>query len=197
MYKNLFSPIVINKLEIRNRIAYPSLGLLYSHDSALNDRYYDYFREKARGGAGIVTVGPVGVDFLGAGPIALSLAALGAPALWRTRRPLAVLCGVLALVYLNELWLAPFGQRVSLDLMRGLSVLALPVAVAGGLALSARPKLAPWLLAACSLWTASAAVWAVPRSCQVRPVALEELRDLEVSRCTFTWRGPAIRRPSG
>ncbi|MCB2147640.1 MAG: FAD-dependent oxidoreductase [Deltaproteobacteria bacterium] len=74
MYRYLFSPITINRLEIKNRIAYPSLGLLYSYDSKLNDRYYHFFRERARGGAGIVTVGPVGVDFLGSGILALSIA---------------------------------------------------------------------------------------------------------------------------
>ncbi len=74
MYKNLFSPITINKLEIKNRIAYPSLGVLYSHDCKLNDRYYNFFREKASGGAGIVTVGPVGVDYIGSGFLVLSLA---------------------------------------------------------------------------------------------------------------------------
>jgi 2,4-dienoyl-CoA reductase (NADPH2) len=47
--------------------------LLYSYDSRLNDRYYEYFRARARGGAGIVTVGPVGVDFIGSGLMALSL----------------------------------------------------------------------------------------------------------------------------
>jgi 2,4-dienoyl-CoA reductase (NADPH2) len=73
MYSNLFRPIAINKIEIKNRIAYPSLALIYSQDSRLNDRYYAYYRERARGGAGIVTVGPVGVDTLGGGPIALSL----------------------------------------------------------------------------------------------------------------------------
>ncbi len=73
MYKNLFSPITINKTEIRNRIAYPSLGTLYSHDNKLNDRYYNFFHEKARGGAGIVTIGPVGIDELGSGVILLSL----------------------------------------------------------------------------------------------------------------------------
>ncbi|MGD9975557.1 MAG: FAD-dependent oxidoreductase, partial [Desulfatirhabdiaceae bacterium] len=40
----------------------------------LNDRYYHYFRERAAGGAGLITVGPVGVDFLGSGLLALSLA---------------------------------------------------------------------------------------------------------------------------
>lgn len=74
MYKTLFSPIRINSVEIKNRIAYPALGLLYSYDSKLNDRYYAYFAERAKGGAGLVTVGPVGVDYLGSGLLALSLA---------------------------------------------------------------------------------------------------------------------------
>jgi len=74
MYRYLFSPITINGLEIRNRIAYPSLGLLYSYDSKLNDRYYAFFKERARGGAGIVTVGPVGIDDVGVGLAALTIA---------------------------------------------------------------------------------------------------------------------------
>ena len=74
MFHLLFSPIRINTLEIKNRIAYPGLALLYSCDGKLNDRYEHYFREKARGGAGIVTVGPVAVDFMAAGYAALSLA---------------------------------------------------------------------------------------------------------------------------
>ena len=69
MYQNLLSPITINRLEIRNRVVYPSLGLLYSYDGKLNDRYYNYFQEKARGGTGLVTVGPVGIDFIGSGGI--------------------------------------------------------------------------------------------------------------------------------
>ena len=78
MYRYLFSPIRINTLEIKNRIAYPSLGLLYSTDGKLNDRYYNYFAERAKGGAGLVTVGPVGVDDVGSGAIALSLTHDGA-----------------------------------------------------------------------------------------------------------------------
>ena len=74
MFPNLFSPLTVNRLTLRNRIAYPSLGLLFSYDTKFNDRYYAFFEEIARGGAGIVTVGPVGVDFLGAGFVPLSLA---------------------------------------------------------------------------------------------------------------------------
>ena len=72
-YSKLFSPITINGCEIRNRIAYPSLGLLYSYDRKLNDRYYNYFREIAAGGAGLATVGPVGVDHVGSGLATLAL----------------------------------------------------------------------------------------------------------------------------
>ncbi|MBF0232830.1 MAG: FAD-dependent oxidoreductase, partial [Desulfamplus sp.] len=74
MYSTLFSPITINRLEIKNRIAYPSLGLLYSYDTKLNDKYYNFYNEIAKGGAGIVTIGPVGIDFIGSGFVPLSLA---------------------------------------------------------------------------------------------------------------------------
>ncbi|MBF0102836.1 MAG: FAD-dependent oxidoreductase [Desulfobacterales bacterium] len=73
MYPYLFTPIHINQVEIKNRIAYPALGLLYSYDRKLNDRYYHFFEERAKGGAGIVTVGPVGVDFIGSGFIVLGI----------------------------------------------------------------------------------------------------------------------------
>ncbi|MBU1170189.1 MAG: FAD-dependent oxidoreductase [Proteobacteria bacterium] len=73
MFNHLFSPITINGLQIKNRIAYPSLGLLYAYDRKLNDRYYHFFKEIAAGGAGIVTVGPVGIDYLGSGIVTLAL----------------------------------------------------------------------------------------------------------------------------
>ncbi|MEN6347987.1 MAG: FAD-dependent oxidoreductase [Syntrophomonas sp.] len=62
MFETLFSPVYINRVRIKNRIVYPSMGVLYSQDGKLNDRYLNYYVEKARGGAGIVTVGPVGID---------------------------------------------------------------------------------------------------------------------------------------
>jgi 2,4-dienoyl-CoA reductase (NADPH2) len=58
MFEKLFQPITINKTEIKNRIVYPSLALNYSDDRKLNNRYMNFYREKAKGGAGIVTVGP-------------------------------------------------------------------------------------------------------------------------------------------
>ncbi|HPJ35348.1 MAG TPA: NADH:flavin oxidoreductase, partial [Spirochaetota bacterium] len=74
MFDRLFQPIIINKTEIKNRIVYPSLALNYSDDRKLNSRYLNFYREKARGGAGIVTVGPVLFDDTGTGVITPSIA---------------------------------------------------------------------------------------------------------------------------
>jgi hypothetical protein len=131
-----------------------------------------------------------------ANPIALCAAGLGARTLWRDHRPLAVLSIVLSVIYLNEIWLLPFGQRISVDLLRGLSVLALPVAIAGGIGLASGRTLAVGGVAACALWAALSTVSALPRACFTRPIALSEIRGLEVSRCTFSWRGPNVRRPA-
>ena len=49
MYKKLFEPLKINKTTIKNRIVYPSLALSYSDDRKLNERYLEYYREKAKG----------------------------------------------------------------------------------------------------------------------------------------------------
>lgn len=74
MFETIFSPITINQTVIKNRIAFPAMGLLYSLDEKLNDRYINFYLERAKGGAGIVTVGPVGIGELGVGVGAPSIA---------------------------------------------------------------------------------------------------------------------------
>ncbi len=73
MYKYLFSPIRINQTEIKNRLAYPALGLLYSYDRKINDRYINFYRTRAAGGVGLLTIGPVGVDYIGSGALVIGL----------------------------------------------------------------------------------------------------------------------------
>jgi hypothetical protein len=131
-----------------------------------------------------------------AGPLSLALAALGARALWARDRAVAALCGLLVVLYANELWLAPLGRGTTLSLLRGLTVLAIPVAAAAGVALDARPRWRPWAIGAAALWLLASALHAVPRACFVRPIAKLELRDLSVDRCTFRWQGPNLRGPS-
>ena len=73
MFPTLFEPIKIGKIESPNRILMPSMGTLFSMDQRLNERYYQYFERRAEGGAGVIVAGPVGIDFVGAGFIALSI----------------------------------------------------------------------------------------------------------------------------
>ena len=64
----LFEPITINKLNIKNRIVMPSMGLVYTDDYIFNDRFKAFYRERARGGVGLMTIGPVAIDKVGSAP---------------------------------------------------------------------------------------------------------------------------------
>jgi len=154
----------------------PAEALLFSQG--------DYLRTASR--AGSLSHWPSQLAL--AGVPALAAAALGARELVRRHPTASVLAAVVCLLYLNELWLAPFGARTTLDLQRGLAVFAFPVAAAAGVALSARPR---WLvggIAACALWAAACALWVVPGSCTVRAIDLDQVRQLSVDRCAFRWR---------
>jgi len=64
----LFEPITINQLTIKNRIVMPAMGLAYSSDYSFNDRYRAFYRERARGGVGLLTIGPMAIDRVGSAP---------------------------------------------------------------------------------------------------------------------------------
>lgn len=121
------------------------------------------------------------------GPVALAAAALGAGRLWREHRTLAIAAAVVTAVYLNELWLAPFGTRTTLNLMRGLTLLAFPVAAAAGVLVSGDARRSAALVAACAIWALGASWLAVPGSCHRAPVELAQLEAYQVDRCTFRW----------
>ena len=72
-FKKLFEPITINKLEIKNRIVMPSMGLSYTDKYEFNDRYRAFYRARAKGGAGLITIGPVAIDKVGSVPLTLAL----------------------------------------------------------------------------------------------------------------------------
>ncbi|MCP4755600.1 MAG: NADH:flavin oxidoreductase, partial [Proteobacteria bacterium] len=65
----LFKPLTINGLEISNRIVMPSMGLGYTDNYSFNDRYRAFYRERAEGGVGLMTIGPVAVDTIGSPPV--------------------------------------------------------------------------------------------------------------------------------
>lgn len=143
------------------------------------------------GGAGVLPADAAWLLPL-ASPLLVAAAALGAPALWRRHRPLAVLAGALLLVYANNVWLAPLGASSKLDLLRGLSVLAIPVAVAAGLWAAASRRRLYGVAGVSAAYALAAIFWVVPQACFVRPVTLAEADAAQVRRCNFVWvRGRA------
>jgi hypothetical protein len=125
-----------------------------------------------------------------ANPVALVAAALGARALWDRERALAILCGVLVALYLNNFWLAPFDLRTLVTPIRGLSLLAIPVAIAAGVFAASRPRAGVWVAGLSLVWALVSAVWVVPEACFVRRIAAAEIAPVRVERCLFVWRGP-------
>jgi hypothetical protein len=167
----------------------PAQALLFSRD--------DYLRAAPRAAGEI----PWLRILLLAGPATLIAALVGAPRLLSRRRELLVVCTVILALYLNELWLAPFGARTTLDLLRGLTLLAIPTAICAGLALEGRPRAALALVGIGAATALATSVWLVPHTCVSKPVDVTQVANFEVDRCMFRWRRHAVRgrkpEPSG
>jgi len=58
----LFQPITINRLELKNRILMPAMHLNMAGNYGVGDQLVDFYAERARGGAGLITVGYATVD---------------------------------------------------------------------------------------------------------------------------------------
>jgi hypothetical protein len=125
-----------------------------------------------------------------ASPPILVAAILGVPSTWQRHQPIAVLCIVVIAIYLQELWLAPFGISTTFNLERGLAMLSLPAVVAAGVYLSRHPRVTPWLLAAAVLWCVGTTFTVAKDLMSWRPVELAEIRELRMVRCQFGWRAP-------
>ena len=69
----LFEPITINSLQVKNRIVMPSMALAYTRDYSLNETHKAFYRARAKGGVGLMTIGPVGIDRVGSAPLTLGL----------------------------------------------------------------------------------------------------------------------------
>jgi 2,4-dienoyl-CoA reductase-like NADH-dependent reductase (Old Yellow Enzyme family)/NADH dehydrogenase FAD-containing subunit len=60
----IFDPIVINQLNIKNRIYMPAMHLGMAVDYEVSDPLVEFYAERARGGAGLICVGYATVDEL-------------------------------------------------------------------------------------------------------------------------------------
>ena len=63
----LFDPIRIGQLEIKNRIDMPAMHMNMAGNYLVTDALIDFYAERARGGAGLITVGYATVDHLSGG----------------------------------------------------------------------------------------------------------------------------------
>jgi 2,4-dienoyl-CoA reductase (NADPH2) len=61
-FPNLFSPITINTLELRNRIVMTAMHLGYTPEGFVTDRLVDFYSARAKGGAGLIIVGGCPID---------------------------------------------------------------------------------------------------------------------------------------
>ncbi len=62
MFKLLFSPIKVGQMELKNRIVMPAMHYLSSWEGSVLPHHLDYFRERARGGAGLIIIGGCTID---------------------------------------------------------------------------------------------------------------------------------------
>lgn len=122
-----------------------------------------------------------------AAPLVVALAVPGGRHLWRNQRSLAWACLALLVVGTNAIWLAPFGLRTGVDLIRGLSLVSIAVAIPAGFILTRGVRLRQVVLGLCALWLIGCTVWAMPRACHTRPISLVAVNELEVARCQFAW----------
>jgi len=68
-FVKLFEPITINGLTVKNRTVMPAMGMAYTHDYSFTPRLRAFYRERALGGVGLMTVGPAAIDVRGSAPL--------------------------------------------------------------------------------------------------------------------------------
>lgn len=73
-YRRLFTPIVINGMELKNRIVMPAMHHLYTENGFCTKRFSEYYWKRAEGGAGLLIVGSCRFDEYGAKNNSMSLA---------------------------------------------------------------------------------------------------------------------------
>jgi 2,4-dienoyl-CoA reductase (NADPH2) len=72
-YPLLFSPLAVNRLELKNRIVVPAMHLNYTPEGRVTDQLVEFYRQRAAGGAALIVVGGCAVSMAAGGPVFISL----------------------------------------------------------------------------------------------------------------------------
>ena len=67
-FVKLFEPIKINSITVPNRIVMPAMALFYTSDYTFSNRFKAFYRERAKGGVGLMIMGPMAIDRVGSNP---------------------------------------------------------------------------------------------------------------------------------
>ncbi|MEW5737190.1 MAG: NADH:flavin oxidoreductase, partial [Thermodesulfobacteriota bacterium] len=67
----LFSPVTINRLTVKNRIYLPAMHLNMCENYSISDRMVEFYRARAKGGAGMINVGYATVNELAGNNMAI------------------------------------------------------------------------------------------------------------------------------
>lgn len=73
-FKKLFQPVKIGSLQLKNRYVMNATHLGFESDSFVGKRTIDFYRERAKGGVGLIIAGGFKVENIGYGPTFLSIA---------------------------------------------------------------------------------------------------------------------------
>ena len=61
-FPNLFSPITINGMTLKNRIVMTAMHLGYTPEGEVTDRLIHFYERRAKGGVGLIIVGGCPID---------------------------------------------------------------------------------------------------------------------------------------
>lgn len=73
-FRKLFQPVKIGSLELKNRYVMNAMHLGWEESEFVSQRIIDFYKERAKGGVGLIIAGGFKVEKIGAGPAFLSIA---------------------------------------------------------------------------------------------------------------------------
>lgn len=72
-YPLLFTPLTLNKLELKNRVVLPAMHLNYTPDGKVSEQLIKFYAERAAGDAGLIIVGGCAISPMAGMPMMISL----------------------------------------------------------------------------------------------------------------------------
>ncbi len=69
----VFRPLKVKSMEIPNRIGMPSMHLHFTQGGVIGEKFINFYRERAKGGVGLIVIGGCAIDDTAGGPILVGI----------------------------------------------------------------------------------------------------------------------------